>query len=62
MPSHVRIDGGYTIAAQPEPQYWSWNWFGDNPPPEGGNKGPVIFQEVRRIRNSEGIMPTGTFS
>jgi hypothetical protein len=50
MPSHVRIDGGFAIVAaapgqQSEPQYWSWNWFGENPP-DGGNKGPVIFQAV----------------
>ncbi len=39
MPSHLRIDRGFTIAAN-QTQYWNWNWFGDG----GPNKGPVIFR------------------
>ena len=39
MPSHLRIDRGFTIGAN-QTQYWNWNWFGQ----AGPNKGPVIFR------------------
>ena len=39
MPSHLRIDRGFTIGAN-QTQFWNWNWFGQ----AGPNKGPVIFR------------------
>jgi len=44
MPSHVRIDRGFIVGAD-QTAYFSWNWFGDDPP-DGSNKGPVVFQAV----------------
>jgi hypothetical protein len=41
MPSHLRIDRGFTIGAN-QTQFWNWNWFGE----AGPNRGPVIFRAM----------------
>jgi hypothetical protein len=46
MPSHLRIDRGFTIGAN-QTLPWVWNFFGPGPP--GPNKGPVIFRAMPKV-------------
>jgi hypothetical protein len=49
MPSHIRINRGFTIAPNTT-QPWVWNFFGSG----GPNKGPILIRAVPKGQGQGG--------